>query len=108
MDGDQYFNIFHYCVSQKRPEELEGTKNKNKWKSFKKQCNQMYSIIFPKDAKEKTMEIGILFRKCWSPKLKRNLQKIVVQKKDFPKIWTHFHLSSETGVHRGIIFKIYY
>lgn len=102
MDDDHYYNIFHYCLFRARPEEMKGKVNKNKWKSFKKKCKKFYSLIFPLGVTEKTMKTGTMFRKCWSPKLKIYLQKIVMMKKDFAKIWKHFHLSEKTGGHRGI------
>ena len=85
MDEQEYCDIFYYITKKKRPEDLSGKKNKNKWKCFKKKCKN-YRVIFSQKIQARTLETGTLFRKCWSPKLQRHLQKIVIMEDDFVNI----------------------
>lgn len=100
MDDKSYRNIFDYVTKHFKPLSFWGKENKNKWKSFKKKCKN-FVVVFPTKNPTQTIETGTLFRRCWSPTFKRHLQKIVIRQSDLPKIWEHFHLSSDCGGHRG-------
>lgn len=100
MEEEIYQSIFDYVTKELRPSYLKGNVNKNKWKSFKRKCKN-YWVIFSSKNPTQTIETGSLFRRCWSPKFKRHLQKIVIRQSDLPKIWDHFHLNPECGGHRG-------
>ena len=101
INEKSYRFIFDYVTRRVKPYSMIGKANKNKWKSFKKKCKNFWVVFSPKDQTQ-TNETGTLFRKCWSPRFQRHLQKIVIRKRDLPQIWAHFHLNADNGGHRGM------
>ncbi len=85
MEDDKFADIFWYCVCRRKPEQMKGKDNKNKWKSFKKKCKN-FKMIFSRKSETWTLEAGTLFRNCWSPKYKRSFLKIVMKKNDLQQI----------------------
>ena len=120
MEGELYHDLFYYKTLGKKPQNLVGKKNKEKWRSFKVTCS--HYAVYPKKKYIGTplhmldISKGNLFKEVEKKKglLRGKRWRLVVKKDEFEALWNHFHSSSEFGGHRGLwamcnaIGRIYY